>query len=81
MREQYAQAVEYLLPKKAKTDEEKTRMQALMDFANIQGWSDDKIQRLQEVMTRPISFDEGLKTFRRMEENLERPRRPRSETQ
>jgi len=77
MREQYAQAVEYLLPKKAKTDEEKTRMQALMDFANIQGWSDDKIQRLQEVMTRPISFDESLKAFRRMEENLERPRRPR----
>jgi hypothetical protein len=77
MREQYAQAQEYLLPKKSKTDEEKTRMQALMDFANIQGWSEDKIQRLKEVMTRPISFDEGLTAFRKMEENLERPRRLR----
>ena len=80
MREQYAQAQEYLLPKKAKSDEERMRMQALMDFANLQGWSEDKIQRLKEVMTRPISFEEGLRTFRRMEENLERPRRPRSET-
>jgi hypothetical protein len=52
-------------------------MQALMDFANLQGWSETKIQRLKEVMTRPISFDEGLRTFRRMEENLERSRRPR----
>ena len=75
MREQFAQAQEYLLPKKATTDEEKTRMQALMDFANIQGWSEDKIQRLQEVMTRPVSFDDGLRAFRKMEENLERPRR------
>ncbi len=77
MREQYAQAQEYLLPKKAKTDVEKIRMQSLIDFAQLQEWPEDKIQRLREVMTRPISFDEGLKAFRRMEENLERPRRPR----
>lgn len=77
MREQYQQAQEYLLPAKAKSDEEKIRMQALMDFANLQGWSTDKIRRLREVMTRPISFDEGLRAFKRMEENLERPRRQR----
>jgi integrase len=77
MREHYAKAQEYLLPKKAKSDEERIRMQALMDFANLQGWPEDKIRRLKEVMTRPISFEEALRAFRRMEENLERPRTPR----
>ena len=77
MREQYAQAQKFLLPKKSKSDEERMRMQALMDFANLQGWPEDKIQRLKEVMTRPISFDEGLRAFRKMEENLELTRRHR----
>jgi integrase len=77
MREQYSQAQEYLLPKKAKSNEEKMRRQALLDFVTLQGWPDDKIQRFKEVMTRPVSFEEGLKEFRRMEENLERPRRSR----
>jgi len=77
MREHYSEAQEYLLPKKAKTDEEKIRMQSMIDFARIQGWSDDKIRKFKEVMNRPISFEEGLDAFRKMEENLERPRRLR----
>jgi hypothetical protein len=72
MRKQYAQAQEYLLPKMTKPDQEKLRLQSLVDYANIQGWSDEKILRLREVMTRPVSFDEGLKTFRRLEDKLER---------
>lgn len=76
MRVQYKEAQQYLLPKKPKSDEEKNRMQSLLDFAHIQGWPEEKIRRLKEVMTRTISFDEGLNTFRRLEENLERPRKP-----
>jgi integrase len=71
MRQQYKQAQEYLLPK-TQTDEERLRLQSLLDFAQIQGWSDTKITRLKEVMTRPISFEEGLKEFRLIEENLQR---------
>jgi integrase len=74
MREQYRQAQEFLLPKKSNSGEERRRKQSLIDFALVQGWSEDKIQRLKEVMTRPISFEDGMKAFRRMEENLERPR-------
>jgi integrase len=77
MREQYRQAQEFLLPKKSNSGEERRRKQSLIDFALVQGWSEDKIQRLKEVMTRPISFEDGMKAFRRMEENLERPRRHR----
>ncbi|MDP6458948.1 MAG: hypothetical protein QGF78_06460 [Candidatus Bathyarchaeota archaeon] len=72
MRDQYLQAQEYLLPKKTKSDEERLRMQALMDYANLQGWPHDKIRRLKEVMTMPVNFDEGLRTFRRLEEKLGR---------
>jgi len=77
MREQYRQAQEFLLPKKSNSDEERRRKQSLIDFALVQGWPEDKIQRLKEVMTRPISFEEGLRTFRKMEENLERHRKLR----
>jgi hypothetical protein len=80
MREQYKQAQEFLLPKRVNADEKRIRLQSLIDYAQLQGWPDDKIQRLKEAMTRPISFEEGLKTFKMMEENLERPRRPRTET-
>jgi integrase len=74
MREQYAEAQEYLLPKKAKSDEERLRMQSLLDFARVQGWPEEKLRRFSEVMNRSLSFEEGLKMFRKMEENLERPR-------
>jgi len=80
MREHYRQAQAFLLPQKRDRDEERIRMRALLDFAQLQGWSEDKIQRLKEVMTRPPSFEEGLRTFRRMEENLEHPRRQRGVT-
>ena len=65
MREQYKSAQEFLLPSKEKTDEEKRRLQ-------IQGFSDDKLKKLEEVMTRPISFEEGLNEFRKLEDNLSR---------
>jgi len=77
MREQYRQAQAFLLPQKKDRDEERMRFQALLDFAQLQAWPEDKIQRLKEVMTRPVSFEEGLRTFRKMEEDLERPRKPR----
>jgi len=80
MREQYRQAQVFLLPQKKDRDEERIRMQSLIDFAQLQDWPEDKIQRLKEVMTRPVSFEEGLRTFRRMEENLEHPRRQRGVT-
>ena len=72
MRVQYKEAQQYLLPKKPQSNEEKNRMQSLLDFAQIQGWPEEKVRRLKEVMTRPISFEEGLQTFRKLEENLYR---------
>ena len=61
--------------KKEKTNEERMRLQMLLDMAKIQGYSEHKLKRLEEMMTRPISFEEGLAEFRRLEDNLERPRR------
>ena len=75
MRLQYKSAQEFLLPKKEKTNEERMRLQMLLDMAKVQGWPEHKLKRLEETMTRPISFEEGLTEFRRLEENLERPRR------
>jgi hypothetical protein len=46
-------------------------------MAKVQGWPEHKLKRLEETMTRQISFEEGLTEFRRLEENLEVSRRPR----
>ena len=68
MRLQYRSAEEYLLPKVERTNEEKIRLQVLLDMAKIQGFPEHKLRRLEEVMTRPISFEEGLAEFRKLEE-------------
>jgi integrase len=73
MRQQYEKAQYFLLSSK-RSDEESIRLQSLLDFAQIQGWPEDKISRLKSVMTRPISFEEGLREFKLMEENLDRTR-------
>jgi hypothetical protein len=73
MRQQYEKAQFYLLPRR-RSEEESMRLQTLLDFAQIQGWSEDKISRLKNVMTRPISFEEGLREFKHIEENLSRNR-------
>ena len=67
MRLQYKSAQEFLLPRQERTNEEKIRLQVLIDMAQIQGWPEHKIRRLEEVMTRPISFEEGLAEFRKLE--------------
>jgi hypothetical protein len=41
----------------------------------VQGGPDYKLKRLEEMMTRPNSFEERLIEFRHLEESLERPRR------
>lgn len=69
MRLQYKSAQEFLLPEKERTDEEKIRLQVLLDMAKVQGWPDNKLRRLEEIMTRPISFEEGLTEFRKLEEH------------
>jgi integrase len=67
MRLQYKSAQEFLLPSKERTNEEKIRLQVLIDMAKVQKWPENKIRRLEEVMTRPISFEEGLEEFRKLE--------------
>jgi hypothetical protein len=73
MRQQYEKAQFYLLPRR-RSEEEAVRLQTLLDFAQIQGWPEDKIGRLKNVMTRPISFEENFRELKRMEENLIRKR-------
>jgi len=75
MREQYRQAQPYLLPREESPDMNKMRLQLLVDFAKLQGFPEDKIALLKEQMNRSKSFEEGLQTFRKMEETHERRRR------
>jgi hypothetical protein len=72
MRQQYEKAQFYLLPRRS-SEEEAMRVQTLLDFAQIQGWPEDKISRLKNIMTKPISFVENLREFKQ-EENLSKKR-------
>jgi integrase len=51
-------------------EEDQFRKKALLDFARLQGYEDDKLKRLQEVLARS-GVDEGIKEFRRFGETEE----------
>ena len=51
----------------AEADEEKRRKRALLDFARFQGWTDDRITKLTEILQRK-TVDEAAEEFRKLQE-------------
>jgi len=64
---EYRKAVPYLSIYATETKEEDRRKRALLDFARFQGWSDERITKLQEILQR-AKVDEAAEEFRKLEE-------------
>jgi integrase len=58
-----------LQSERAPVDE--VRKKSLMDFAKLQGFNDEKLKRLEEVLARSKNVDEGIQEFRRFQEEGE----------
>jgi len=57
----------YALP----TEEKKLRSQTLIDFAELQGYEEDQLKRLADILARAKDVDEAIREFRHMNETKE----------
>jgi hypothetical protein len=54
------------------TLEKKLRSQMLIDFAKLQGYEEDQLKKLEEVLARAKDVDEAIKEFRRFKGDIKK---------
>lgn len=47
------------------------RAKAMLDFARLQGYSDERLKRLEEILARAKDIDEAIQEFKRFKEEPE----------
>ncbi len=70
---EYRKIVPYLTIQEVPTDQKKLQNQMLVAFAKLQGYDDEKIKRLAEVLQRSKDLDEGIGEFKRLEDDDKPP--------
>lgn len=65
---EYRKAVPHLTVYALPTEEKKLRSQMLIDFAKLQGYEEDQLKRLEEVLARSKDVDEAIREFRRLKD-------------
>ena len=65
----YRKAIPHLSIHAAIIEEQQRRKQTLLDFARIQGWNEERLRRLDEVLARAKNADDAIEEFRRLQEN------------
>jgi integrase len=68
---EYRKAIPHLTVYSTPMEEEERRKQSLLDFANVQGFSEEKLKKLKEILARSKNVDEGIKEFKRFQESDE----------
>jgi len=64
----YRKVVPYLTIFAVPTEEKRLRNQMLVDLAKIQGFEEDRIRKLEEILARAKDTDEAITEFRRLED-------------
>jgi integrase len=74
---EYRKAIPHLTIYATSTEEKNLRKRMLIDFARMQGTPEDELKKLDEILARAKDIDEGIKEFRRLqeEERSEKPKR------
>ena len=68
---EYRKAMPHLTIYATSTDEKNLRKKMLIDFARMQGTSEDELRKLDEILARAKDVDEGIKEFRRFKQDHE----------
>lgn len=63
---EYRKAIPHLSIYAPTMEEQQRRKQTLLDFAKLQGFSTEKLKRLEEVLARAKSVDEAINEFRKL---------------
>jgi integrase len=65
---EYRKAIPFLTIQEVQTDQKKLQNQMMVAFAKMQGYSDDKIKRLEEVLQRAKDINEAADEFRKLKD-------------
>ncbi|MGB9854791.1 MAG: tyrosine-type recombinase/integrase [Candidatus Bathyarchaeales archaeon] len=65
---EYRKAIPHLTIISTPLEEKQLRVKAILDFARLQGFEEEKLQKLEEILARAKDIDEGIREFRRLQE-------------
>lgn len=65
---EYEKAVPLLTVYRVGVQEKKLRVKAMIDFAKLQGYNEEKMRKLRDVLARAKDLDEGIREFRRFQQ-------------
>jgi hypothetical protein len=65
---EYRKAVPYLTIYAIPTEEKKLKAEMLLNFAKLQGYEDDQLKRLEDILARAKDMDEAISEFRRLKD-------------
>lgn len=68
---EYRKAIPHLTVYSTPMEEEQLRKKSLLDFAKLQGFNEEKLRRLEDVLARSKNVDEAIKEFTRFKETEE----------
>lgn len=64
--EEYRKAIPHLTIQATPIEEKKLRSKMLLDFARLQGYDDNQLQKLGDVLARAKDVDEAITEFKRL---------------
>ncbi len=64
---EYRKAIPYLTVQEVQTDQKKLQSEMLLAFAKLQGYKDEQLKRLEEVLQRAKDVNEAAEEFRKLE--------------
>ena len=65
---EYWRAVPYLTIYAVPTEEKKQKSEMLLNFAKLQGYGDDQLRKLEDILARAKNMDEAITEFRRLKD-------------
>jgi hypothetical protein len=69
--EEYRKAIPHLRIQATPVEEKKLRSKMLIDFARLQGYEDDQLKKLEDILARAKDVDEAITEFRHLSEEKE----------
>jgi len=65
---EYRKAIPYLTIYAIPTEEKKLKAEMLLNFAKLQGYGDDQLRKLEDILARSKDMDEAITEFRRLKD-------------
>lgn len=65
---EYRKAIPHLTVYSTGLEEKQLRVKTMLDFAKLQGYEDEKLKKLEEILARAKDIDEGIREFKQFQE-------------